>query len=522
MHILKDLDDPAAQFTNINDDDILVSGPEITQEITKRINLCFKTHKSCPEPDESCLPTRVIDVHPESGDDRVCIHITSSHDKFRYLALSYCWGGAQELTTTKATLMDRQHGMRLCDLPPTIHDAIQVTRDLGFRYLWLDALCIIQDDTEDKNMEINRMGSIYKNATLTIAAANTTSVQESFLTPRPIPQCCTLPYLLPNGTYGTLWIKDKFPNWILSPLDSRAWALQESLLSPRILWYGPADLKWKCQEAQFADIWNTHNYDFKYPPSRHRRLPKRVFGLPWSYQTDLHQRGTEMWSDIMGDYSGRDLTFAEDRLPALAGVASELQKIWMDDYLAGLWRKSLVKHLGWFQQKESMDDSIYDYVDGDSITLHLPGPGQYHSPGWTWTSFQGRIAVKEVVREHAEIIECQVALADEKTPFSRVTSGKLVLKAACITESERLKMENSRVCWDYNDCEQENHINHVNQTFVYALLGDTGGREGGMKAVALVLAPVGDGNFMRIGLLFNFDSNEWKLESRGKRKMTII
>jgi hypothetical protein len=169
VHMLRDIDDPAAQFTNVNVDYISVSGPELSQEIFQRLKSCIENHVNCPKPDESCLPTRTIDVHPEGGDDRVCIHITRTEDRFKYVALSYSWGGTQKVTTTKATLIDRQHGIRLYNLPPTIQDAIQVTRDLGFRYLWIDALCIIQDDYEDKNIEINRMGSIYKNATITIA-----------------------------------------------------------------------------------------------------------------------------------------------------------------------------------------------------------------------------------------------------------------------------------------------------------------------------------------------------------------
>ncbi|KAN0112248.1 HET domain containing protein [Hyaloscypha variabilis] len=526
------IDDPAAQFTNINVDYISVSGPKVSQEIFQRLNSCIKNHVNCPKPDESCLPTRTIDVHPEGGDDRVRIHITRTEDRFKYLALSYSWGGAQEVTTTKATLIDRQHGIRLYNLLPTIQDAIQVTRDLGFRYLWIDALCIIQDDDEDKTIEINRMGSIYKNATITIAAANTTSVQNSFLAQRPIPQCCTLPYFLPDGTFGTLWIKDEFPDWLLSPLDNRAWALQESLLSPRILWYGPADLKWKCQTDHFEDIWNTHSYSFKYPPSRHRRLPASIFGFQETtmHKADLDIRRSEMWSHIIGDYSGRDITLAEDRVPALAGVAAELQKIWADDFLAGLWRKYLIRHLGWFSQADSSicrgsDTIIYSGSDTSLLNLHIPRDGQYHSPGWTWTSFKGRIAVWEVMREHAKVLDCQVTLADDTAPLLSVTGGRLVLMAVCINDDERLETdrEDSWIRWDYTDSEQRGHINNVNKIFVYALLGETGPEDAaGVKSVALVLTPVGDGTFMRIGLYFNFNVKTWQLESRARRKITIV
>jgi hypothetical protein len=158
VHMLRDIDDPAAQFTNVNVDYISVSGPELSQEIFQRLKSCIENHVNCPKPDESCLPTRTIDVHPEGGDDRVCIHITRTEDRFKYVALSYSWGGTQKVTTTKATLIDRQHGIRLYNLPPTIQDAIQ----------------------------------------------------DSFLASRPTPQCWTLPYFLPDAAFGTLWIRTGF------------------------------------------------------------------------------------------------------------------------------------------------------------------------------------------------------------------------------------------------------------------------------------------------------------------------
>jgi hypothetical protein len=211
MHVftpeLRRLDGPAAPYTNVRDTPISVTGRDISEEVSTRLNLCIENHKPCPKPSDSILPTRVIDVHPEVRDGFVCIRITKPEDRSRYLALSYRWGGEQEVTTTRATFLERQRGIPLDGLPQTIRDAIHVTRDLGFRYLWIDALCIVQDDSADKNLEISRMGLISKNANLTIAAANTTSARESFLAARVIPRSCTVPYLLPDGTFGTLWIK---------------------------------------------------------------------------------------------------------------------------------------------------------------------------------------------------------------------------------------------------------------------------------------------------------------------------
>ena len=103
----------------------------------------------------------------------------SSKDEIgEYVALSYYWGGPQAVLTRIANIASNKQALPLDNFPPTLQNAIQVTKRLGSSCLWIDALCIIQDSTEDKAIEINKMGSIYRNATLTIFAANASSVNE--------------------------------------------------------------------------------------------------------------------------------------------------------------------------------------------------------------------------------------------------------------------------------------------------------------------------------------------------------
>jgi hypothetical protein len=100
-------------------------------------------------------------VHPSKG------------EKGRYLALSHCWGVStinERLTTTLATLEIRLKSIPMSLMPANFYDATIITRKLGYRYLWIDSLCIIQDSTEDWETESQNMGNIYMNASLTIAA----------------------------------------------------------------------------------------------------------------------------------------------------------------------------------------------------------------------------------------------------------------------------------------------------------------------------------------------------------------
>lgn len=112
------------------------------------------------------LPKRLIDVGKEGSDILPRLHETRINESAQYVALSYCWGGKHGSITTKETLESHIQELPLEKLSKTIVDAITITRGLGIRYLWVDALCIVQDNLDDMISQINAMGSIYQNATL--------------------------------------------------------------------------------------------------------------------------------------------------------------------------------------------------------------------------------------------------------------------------------------------------------------------------------------------------------------------
>jgi len=123
---------------------------------------------SCPGQIPNIFPLPLDHLITLVG-DRACqsvpnLHISSPGERARYVALSYCWGGTQKVVTTLRTLSEHINTISLEILPRTIRDAIQVTKQLGIRFLWVDSLCIVQDDGVDKDKEIKLMGGIYKNA----------------------------------------------------------------------------------------------------------------------------------------------------------------------------------------------------------------------------------------------------------------------------------------------------------------------------------------------------------------------
>lgn len=144
-----------------------------------------------------------------------------------YAALSYCWGKTQAVLTTD-TLPALQSGVHPSYFSRNIQDALKIVASFGFQHLWVDSVCILQDDPRDKNEEIQKMGSIYHGATFTIAAANSATNQEGFLT-----GCLRDAYSvsLEDENRKTELMMLMYPEYLQDepthPLHTRAWALQE-------------------------------------------------------------------------------------------------------------------------------------------------------------------------------------------------------------------------------------------------------------------------------------------------------
>jgi hypothetical protein len=118
------------------------------------------------------LPTRVLDLgkDPESLDPIKLFETQGIEGT--YMTLSHCWGSSALITTTNNTYKERISGIQLAELPQTFKDAVSLTRILGIRYLWIDSLCIKQDDNDDWESEASKMASVYSHSYLNVAATS--------------------------------------------------------------------------------------------------------------------------------------------------------------------------------------------------------------------------------------------------------------------------------------------------------------------------------------------------------------
>lgn len=215
---------------------------------------CLVNHPTCRRPGSTFLPSRLLRItaSPESG-EIIRLWDTKGQSDIPYIALSYCWGGKGQLNTTVSSVQSHKQGIAVTSLPRTVRDALQMASDLGIPNLWIDSLCIIQDDPVDKAAEIARMPLIYSQATLTLKASRSSDVHEGFLGKRTAVTEALIeghyrqPYRCLSGSREMIDIFPQFYKYAIEPLDHRAWALQERFLSSRILDIGTYQTGWICQ-----------------------------------------------------------------------------------------------------------------------------------------------------------------------------------------------------------------------------------------------------------------------------------
>ena len=221
---------------------------------------CLKNHDSCKPPAEfQKSPKRLINVGNETQNPFL-VEISPSSQQLKWVSLSYCWGEEPSLKLTTHTMDILRNGIPLDKFDPTIRDAVLVTRALGITYIWIDALCIIQDhNAEDWNEQASKMNEIYGGSTVTLVVASSNSVMNGFLKERELQYVPILwsSNLAGDSTYTKSPAKvffsaewDENEDELNGPWSDRGWTMQEGLLPSRLLHYTSSQMIWKCCEEQ--------------------------------------------------------------------------------------------------------------------------------------------------------------------------------------------------------------------------------------------------------------------------------
>jgi hypothetical protein len=272
------------------------------------------------------------------------------------------------------TLNLEQHKINIIpeDLPRSFQDAVHVSRFLGIQYLWIDALCIVQDNEEDWLDQAPKMSSIYYNSVLTICSLHGSHADTGLFSTWSSHNIDSLSCRV--VTHRPPVMRGDTSN---CPLVTRGWTFQERFLSPRLLYFGRDELSWECADTTACEC----KTKVKYSDS----MTKGEFYSIMLLNTWAEPDGklAKLWRTLVQDYSGLGLTVEYDKLPALAGIANFMKRAQIGPYLAGLWKYSFSGDLLWhIDDKERQNRTLAEAKSN-------------RAPSWSWASVSNKVAYRQ-------------------------------------------------------------------------------------------------------------------------------
>ncbi|KAF2258664.1 HET-domain-containing protein [Lojkania enalia] len=388
-------------------------------DLAKRwLATCESRHgKACEVPSQD-PETAVPDQHPENllviDVHELCLR--SLPEAARYLALSYCWptNGSASFQTTKAVyhelLQPYALTPRLKDLSLIVQDAIAFTREFGEHYLWVDALCIVQDDEEYKQSQIGQMDLVYGAAILTIICAHPQPLNEIYLgldgfrigkyesefggLPgyRSGSRICTqlreeIKGMILTVPFASVDTAVRYSRW-----DNRAWTFQEHRLSRRKLFFTELQLYFQCSCAVFCEdtvseliLSTTSVYAFSNlwnPCSIGTHLPGSQHISTWLSRSPVQNsiQAITTYKRLFDQYSRRDMTDPGDVVNAFQGTMGILRRTLKTDFIAGIPERFFHEGLLWMNAGLRTRRFIQK---GEREIMPFPS--------WTWAGWMGPI-----------------------------------------------------------------------------------------------------------------------------------
>ena len=421
------------------------TSPETAAMYQAWISRCIDEHPDCVAPDSSVGPQRILDLRGDSppAEHGLKLREIGGCAPGPYVALSYCWGGVKPLMTTQASRHQHETAIAFGNLPQTYKDAVWLVRTLGIEYLWIDSLCITQDDQEEWQSESARMGMIYSNAYFVLVAASAGNVHAGFLRRRTGSKWIDSSNRQFGSGGGVAVIQSRlnphqggaFPcsQGIYRdacnnmPVQQRAWCFQERFLARRSLIFRQEEAIWECREGCICECGNGVTANRRgYMPMLLATGSYSVApftGSRYDAEEFLELSGGALryiWYPCLEEYCRRALSVATDRLPAIAAVAAIVQSAEpRDQYLAGLWRSHLLPGLCWY-----------------AVPSESSLPVDYVAPSWSWASVSGAVEHTTMLNwppvivadEDARVVDawCQPSV---EHGLGTVRDGALVLSA---------------------------------------------------------------------------------------------
>lgn len=382
------------------------------------LSYCMKYDKSCKPPNQDFVPRRLLNVGHRNQTS--VPFLFEPAEPLACACLSYCWGEnvGDVLKTTTSNLTQHYKEIPLNSMPKSIQDAVRVCRGLDITYLWVDSLCIVQDDHDAWLQDASMMNLIYLNSHITIAALEPNSCKTGFLGKQRFGLPGWQRRVKLRGTSEEVIIRPEVDRTVECSLDKRGWCLQETLLPYRRLCFDGNEMTWECSCQKICEcghyVWPNDKMGLiinelslaqlgsllKEMASPSAPVPKPTVDgsesngryLEWLTGTincsgrKRPERIYELWRRVVSSYSHRSLSQRSDKLIALAGLANIVRSHSRDEnnvaseHLAGLWKIELPFELTWrviaFKHKPELP------ADGESD----PTTQEDHFPSWSWAS----------------------------------------------------------------------------------------------------------------------------------------
>ncbi|TRX94715.1 hypothetical protein FHL15_004487 [Xylaria flabelliformis] len=380
---------------------------------SQALETCLTKHESCrADKKNPWLPTRLLDLSP-SVSIKGAVRVVQTDDfsdvdklnGIQYLTLSHTWGRIGPTKLTLSNVKDMAEGIKIIDLPRMFQDTIRIGQRLKIRFLWVDSLCIIQDSPDDWAKECSVMDKVYRHGICNISACNSKDSTSSLFTAREPQSGAPIVFM---QEYTDCAIRFSIiPDYIdlvrrHANLYSRGWVLQERLLSPRIIHFAHF-LSWECHTCLTTEIYDESMILHGARPSQ---LPFSERGWVFADESSEYPTNAARWWRLVQIYTRSNLTYQNDKLVAIAGLARAFSGI-----------------LG-------------------------------RAPSWSWASVEGEVYYEPTSRSISRIItqklvEIQSISTEPRRgdAYGEIKGGELALKAFLIELSDPLQpREVPRMC----------------------------------------------------------------------------
>ncbi|KAI0548700.1 heterokaryon incompatibility protein-domain-containing protein [Xylaria curta] len=454
---------PAAEVDNEPDFAQLTSTRQSLDLATRWFRTCDKSHPACMVDNTKAYPRRLLSI---SSNVLHLVPASEIPDRPRYATLSHCWGTLELLKLQKENYNSFLVKIEESELCQTFRDTIRIVKHLGLEYLWIDSLCIVQDDYEDWIRESANMCDVYGGSSINIAATSARDGSFGCFADRDKKTLRNIRKIrVPVSVENKITLYDCASEDIYHTVDSgpltyRAWAFQERFLAHRTLIFTNSQLFWECETILACETFpdkvpEDYCWEYKMPKVALLSHNREKSVIPYEKkrsELNISMAGLlvpdpsllRLWSFIVINYSRAKLTKPTDKLVALSGVAKWLQNRNNDVYLAGMWRRGLEVQLCWKCHRSDEENP-------------LTRPAEYIAPSWSWASTNSEIIFYADFmgcrfRTNVRVLSADVKPETIEAPLGRVLDGALCLSFDKIYSRILIPNEkpfDTAICLDY-------------------------------------------------------------------------